>query len=457
MVNVRNKKNNNFALVWILLTIFECFVSDLTIGVRQNITYVSWVIILNLFFQTFTLKWLKIPLISFFYSFVVFYYIFHFGQVFMIGIFPSYKFDYMNYVEVYMTNDDVFDDTIRLCLASINAFFIGGLLASVPKMQESSNHYDYIGAIRKIFFLLLPFRLAVDFIQFFAAMYLGYYGAIQVTNMIPGVIASIGNMWFAMVPIYYLVLNERDKKKFFIIVLLYMAVTMLTGNRGHQIVCLASLVIVALSAQEKMKITSLLKYAIGALIGMSFIDIIYSMRETGISDFLLNPTAFMESTNNSNIVLETLGTFGETIYTPYLTIEGYNSYFHTWFGETFIKSIVGVVPDIFGWFKEINKDAIFAKNLGTESAIGGSFSAEMYYSFKDFYPFLSAFFGCLYCYLSNIANVSIKFKRYEHAIMAIAICSLALWWVRDAIGNLTRQVVWMYWLLLFFKPKKRIV
>lgn len=464
MVSISNISKTSLALVWILLTYVECYVSDLTVDVRQNVTFFSWIVVLNLIFQTLTLKWCRMSLVSFFYSFVVFYYIFHFGQVFMIGLFPDYQFDYLNYVEVYMTDDKLLDETVKLCIVSINAFFIGGLFASSGSKMKKSVKYinsvntNYICVIRWIFFILLPFRVIVDLVQIVAAMYLGYYGAIHVTNMIPGVVASIGNMWYALVPIYYLVLNYRNKKiKYFIVILLYLAVTMLTGNRGHQIVCLASLAIVALASQEKINVKTLLKCVIGALIGMSFIDIIYSMRETSISQFLSNPVAFMESTNKSNIILETIGTFGETIYTPYLTIEGYNNQYHTWFGEAFVKSVVGVVPDIFGWFKELNKEAIFAKNLETESAIGGSFSAEMYYSFGDFYPLMSAFFGCIYCYLSNITYNSIKLKRYEHVIMAIAICSLALWWVRDSIGNLTRQVVWMYWMLLFFRKRLKCI
>ena len=177
------------------------------------------------------------------------------------------------------------------------------------------------------------------------------------------------------------------------------------------------------------------------------------MRETSISDFLSNPTTFVKSTEDSNILLETIGTFGETIYTPYLTIQGNGIQYHTWFGEAFIKSLVGVIPDIFGWFKDLNNEAIFPKNLGTESAIGGSFCGEMYYNFKGLYPLMSAIFGCIYCYLSNIVCAGIRMRKYENVIMAMIICSLALWWVRDSIGNLMRQIVWMYWLLLLFQKK----
>lgn len=459
MVNF-NKKTTRlfFAVVWLIVT---CIEGQLHYKVDyQGLSLISWITILSLAFQTLTLKCCKISLISFFYAFIVFYYIFHFGQVFILGLFPHYRLDYLNYVEVYMKDSKVFNATIRLCIISINSFFIGGLLAKDSAVNEkmNCNRIAFNVIIRKMFLLLLPFRLLVDGVQLFVASVLGYYGAIEATNMIPGVIASIGNMWYALVPLFYLTLNtQKEKRNYLIIILLYMVVTMLTGNRGHQVVCLASLMIVMLSTLRRIKFITIVKYGLMVLVGMFFIDIVYSMRETSISDFLANPTAFMDSTEDSNILLETIGTFGETIYTPYLTIMGNGSEYHTWFGEAFVKSVVGIIPDVFGWFKEINNAAIFPKNLGTESAIGGSFCGEMFYNFKGWYPIMSAFFGCVYCYLSNIVWASIKTKKYENSIMAIVICSLALWWVRDSVGNLTRQVVWMYLILLFFQRKYKLI
>lgn len=460
MISAKNTTRLLLAVIWVIITYVECYGFDVVHNTQQNMALVSCLVVGNLVLKIVTLKWCRISLISFFFAFIFFYYVFHFGQVFITGLFPHYKLDYLNYVEVYMTDNTTLDKTIRLCIVSINAFFIGGLLAKdgVSIKMNFEKKASFTPIIRNIFFLLLPFRLLVDGVQLFAALYFGYYGAIKAANMLPGVIASIGNMWYALVPLYYLTLKTNVKRRdYLILITLYMVMTMLTGNRGHQIVCLASLMIVMLSTLNKIRFSTIAKYGLIVLVGMFFIDIIYSMRETSITDFLSNPMSFMESTEDSNILLETIGTFGETIYTPYLTIQGDGIEYNTWFGEAFVKSIVGIVPDVTGLFKDINNSAIFPKNLGTESAIGGSFCGEMYYNFKSFYPVMSAFFGCLYCYLSNISCSCIKQQKYENAIMAIVICSLALWWVRDAIGNLTRQVVWMYWILLWYQRKyKRI-
>lgn len=448
-----------FAFVWFVITILECSIPEVADSVSQNFNMVSWIVVINLIFQTLTMVILKMPLTSFFYAFVVFYYLFHFGQIFMLGLFPEYELEYLNYVKYYMTNDDILNATVRLCLVSINAFFIGGISvtdSNRKKLTEPRVNIDKI--IKKIFYILMPFRIMIDIVQIAAAMIFGYYGAIKATNMIPGVIASAGNMWYALVPLFYLSFKkEKTKQKFLIFILVYMALTMLTGNRGHQIVCLSSLLLVILISKKNITFQIVAKYTIVIIAGLFFIDIVYEMRETSISKFLADPLSFTKSSQKSNIILETIGTFGETIYTPYLVLEGSDSIYHTWFGEAFVKSLAGVIPDVFGVLKDINKESLFPKNLGTESAIGGSFSGEMYYNFGNLYPILSLIIGYFYCKLSNYTYYSIKNKNYQDAFMPIVICSLTLWWVRDSIGNLTRQIVWMYWLYLLFKPKVKYI
>lgn len=445
-----------FILLWIIITVVEY--NFLRVAGVTGLDYysVSCIVVGNLALQTLTLVVCRIPLASFFYAFIVFYYLFHFGQVFMNGFFPDYKLDYVNYVNTYMTDSNMLVATMLLCIVSINAFFLGGLLVRSNKRVSIKKDVIGVDAIRKLFFILIPFRILIDGVQIVAAMLLGYYGAIDATDMIPGIISSLGNMWYALVPMFYLTLQgEKARKQFVFLILVYMGISMLTGNRGHQIVCLVSLFLVIFVSNDQVSVWRLIKYIIAIIIGLFFIDIIYEMRETSISEFVANPLAFAEYSRTSNIILETIGTFGETIYTPYLTIEGFGRDYHSWFGETFVKSLVGVIPDVFGWFRDVNNEAIFQKNLNTESPIGGSFCGEMFYSFKGLYPLVSAIIGYMYCKLSNDAYYSIKNRNYQNAFMAIVICSLSLWWVRDSIGNLTRQIVWMYWLYLLFRAKAR--
>lgn len=427
---------------------------------NDNLTEFSVMLTINFVLQMVTLYIKKVPLYSFFPVFIIFYYVFHFGQVFLIGFFPKYEMDYLNYVESYMTNDVYLRQTLILCIVCINMFFVGGMMMKYRAPEEYSEtaivNKKNVGKI--LVFLFFPFRFVIDGVQIAAAMVGGYMAANTVTAAIPGVLATLANIWYACIPLYYLELrSNKEKKRFLIIVLLYLLATMITGNRGHQMVCIVSLFIVVLIEQRKLTVKQFLTYGIIAVLGMYFIDIIYDLRNMGVNAFLKDYSSSVEGTQNSNIILETLGTFGETVYTPYLVVEGYNSTFHPFFGECFLKSIVAVFPDVTGAFKDINNEAIFPKMLGTQNAIGGSFSGEMYYNFGSLYWLASLLIGMLFYYVSNKITIEIRKGNYYMLLLLIPFAVLFVWWVRDAIGNFTRQIVWLGIIVYLLKSKKQVV
>lgn len=365
--------------------------------------------------------------------------------------------DYLNYVESYMTNDIYLRQTLILCVVCINMFFVGGMMMKYKAPKEYSEtttiNSKNIGKI--LVFLFFPFRFVIDGVQVAAAMVGGYMAANTVTAAIPGVLATLANIWYACIPLYYLELkSNKEKKRFLIIVLLYLLATMITGNRGHQMVCIVSLFIVVLLEQRKLTAKQFVTYGIISILGMYFIDIIYDLRNMGVNAFLKDYSTTVEGTQSSNIVLETLGTFGETIYTPYLVVEGYNSSFHPFFCECFLKSIVAVIPDVSGAFKDINNEAIFPKMLGTQNAIGGSFAGEMYYNFGSLYWLFSLLIGMLFFAVSNKITQEIKKGYYFQLLLLIPFAVLFVWWVRDAIGNFTRQIVWLGVIIYLLKARK---
>lgn len=451
---------NPLSIIWIVITFIEYLWIDSMSLSNDKLTEFSVMLVINLTLQMGTLYIKRVPLYSFFPVFIIFYYVFHFGQVFLIGFFPKYEMDYLNYVESYMTNDDYFRQTLILCVVCINMFFAGGMMMryKAPKVYSEIVKVNARNVGKFLFFIFFPLRLAIDGIQVVAAMVGGYMASITVTEAIPGVLATLANIWYACIPLYYLELKTNKQKKIFLlVVLLYLLTTMITGNRGHQMVCILSLFIVVIIEQKTFSLKQIILSGIVAVFGMYFIDVIYDLRNVGVNDFFKDYTSMVQGTKESNIFLETLGTFGETIYTPYLVIEGCNTSLHPFFGECFIKSFISVIPDVFGTFKEINKEAVFPKMLELKSAIGGSFAGEMYYNFASLYWLMSLLIGMLFFNVSNIITLEIRKGNYFKLLLLIPFAVLFVWWVRDAIGNFTRQIVWLGIIIYFFKSKKLIV
>ncbi len=448
---------NPYALLWIVITLFEYLWLDSLNAQNISFTTISWVVTFNLVAQILTIYVKKEPVISFFTAFILFYYVFHFGQVVLLGLFPKYEYDYLNYITSYMTNDEVLLETLKLCIISVNLFFAGGMILKtlpLPKVISNKCTVNQKKVGKTLFYILLPFRLGVDVLQVGVALVGGYHAANQLMNMIPGYLATLANMWYAVVPLFFLELQSKpERRRYILIVVLYMAATMVTGNRGHQMVSIVSLFIVALLLEQKISIKQWVKYGVIAVVGMLFIDVIYDLRNMGINAFMKDYAGTVDNTTSSNIILETLGTFGETIYTPYLVVEGYGSVYHSFFGECFLKSIIAIVPDITGAFKDLNNQAIFPKQLGTQSAIGGSFCGEMYYNFGMLYPLMSFIIGFLFAKVSYGISRALKLGEYNRVLLLVPFAVLFIWWVRDSIGNMTRQVVWFAIIIYFIKSK----
>jgi len=451
---------NPYVWAWFVITIVEYLWLDSVSKQPVDFNTVSWIITFNLLGQLFTLSQKKEPMVSFFTAFIVFYYVFHFGQVVLLGLFPKYEYDYMNYVTSYMTNETILHETLKLCIICINMFFIGGLILRYKANDEYSGkvilNAKNIGKIT--FFIFFPFRLLFDGILIVSSAMGGYMAAQSINTVIPGVFAALAALWYATIPLYYIELkSNKEKKRFLIIILLYLLLSMISGMRGLQMVCIVSLFIIVLSEQKKLKKKQIILYGIIGVLGMYFIDILYDLRNVGLNAFLKDYSSAFEDSRNTNIVLETLGTFGETVYTPYLVVEGYNSSFHPFFGECFIKSIGAVIPDVTGVFKDFNNDAYFARRLGTENAIGGSFAGEMYYNFGSLYWLASLLIGMLFIYVSNKISIEMKKGNYYQLLLLIPFAVLFIWWVRDTVGDFTRKIVWMAIIIYYLKSKKLVI
>ena len=435
--------------IWAIISITDYFIIKIISQSEAALYHYSLLTIINLIIQLIIIKKCKIKLFSFFPIFIVLLYLFHFGQLYTHTLFQDVVFSQVNYIERYMPDYTCTLRTIQVCIISINMIFLGGLLASsfikkesmVAKIEKSNTCYYFA---RILFCISFPLKLYIDYKQMTNALTLGYHGAIE-TQMISGVIGAIASFWYISIPLVYITSKKKSTKKTLLIfAYIYILMTMFTGNRGHQIVNLLGItIIIRYQIKTKMKVKHIILYSIAAFIGLIFIDLIFKNRGYGIIYIVSNfPTLFIASLKN-NIVLETINNFGSTILTPYLVISGKGTKFNPFFGETYLKSFVSIVPDAFGAFKNINNDAIFSRNLHTSHNIGGSIIAEFYYNFGAMYPYISVLFGIIYYKVSDKIIKSMNNKNYDAICLYLPFAICTLWWVRDTIGGVIRPVAWL--------------
>ncbi len=373
---------SGFAFIYALIILIEMpLMATMSIDGANNWAYsYSILIIFNLIIQTIFL-YRTTGLVNFLYAFVSLYYVFHFGQVIMLGLFPWYEYDYVNYITTYMSRrPEYIKETMILCVNCINLFVLGALLynpKTVYYKKKSGVTYNYKKVCKYAFLILFSFRFLLDALALFLSFYFGYEGTFD--SFVPGVISALGVMGYGIIPLYYLSLDQPKKRnRFLIFILLYLGITMLSGNRAYQVICIIGIFIVYVS-QNKITPNRFVLMAFMAFLGLVFIDFIFDMRGEGFNAFLKSNTNVYDG-SSKNVIFETIGSFGETIYTPYLVFENYKAVSPFW-GECFFKSLATIVPDVFGYFKDINNEAVFPKMVSNGHTIGGSFAGEMYYNF----------------------------------------------------------------------------
>lgn len=449
-------KKQNFigTFIWLIIALFEYLYLAGIYDYSSVLVSVAWLGIVNIVLQILIWKSTDQGILSPFMVFIYCSYIFHFGQIIMTGIFPNVEFSYLNYITVYMSNHAVSIKTMKVVINCINMIYLGGLFGSglissqdIAEMSSSdieSSKSEMLRIAKILLIVSFPLRLFIDLQTLAAAVVGGYYAAIAVSYS--GIVDCIAGFWYSAVILYYLGLDDRKKKRrFLVFVVAYLLVVMLTGNRGHQMVCLLMLFIVVYADRNK-KFS--LKTVVGVILlmygGMVVIDFIYTMRESGISYFFSNIGAVIGESLRANILFETIGSFGETIFTPYLVIEGIDGgNINPGFGECFYKSLVSIFPSITSAMARINIEANFPKMLNTWSAIGGSIVGEMYYNFRDLYGLFSVVVGIfLSRFSANISKGLIR-KNYSVLLYAIPIFTNLVWWCRDSISNAVRSIVWI--------------
>jgi len=452
-------------IVYVLISLV-CVLELNTLGVNQWLANISYVIISNFILQIFFAKILKIKLFSISVLFVVLLYLFHFGQLLVAGLFPlyqSYTFDYISILDL-----NYLKETTFICIFFIDMFFLGIVISNKNNkymILEINSEYEkqQLSVIRKIgwimFVFSFPIEVCIDFVKLLGALSGGYSAAIDSTSSIPGVVGALGNFMFTAIGILLIGYknNTTKAKNILYLVVAYCLIMMFTGNRGHQVAALIAFSYIANKTFFKVSAKKALFVVLIIFLGITFLNIIFVSRSNGIYYIVSNFPELVENQLEKSMILETLASFGGTIYTPYLVVtDNIIKSRQISYGLTYLYSLASILPDV-GIFTDINSLAIFQKALNG-SALGGSVIGELFYNFKYFGSIFAVLIGILINKFSMNLEKYLFQKEYIKAIFYLPILFNILWWVRGCFTDMVRPVVWQWvfiWILLYFYDKKK--
>lgn len=423
-----------------------------SISLSGIFTIFAVMVMVTIAIQIVLLKMAGIDFISPIMFFLLFCYVFHFGQILVTNI---YEFDYTNYVTLYMArNMDTLRETIMVCFNGMNFTFFGVLLYSMlhKNISLESDEVDEIEERRKclvvgkvLFLISTPFRFYQDIRQLLAATTLGYHGAINLTS-VSGVFGAIAGFWYSSIIFLYI---GRRNRYYLWLGVTYAAFTMLTGNRGHQLTNIIVMVLVYFHVEKiRPTIKQIIKFGLLVYFGLLFVDMIMNFRRVGISHFFSNIGYYLTESLKANILFETIGSFGETIFTPFIVIEQMGKEISPFIGEAWLCSILTIIPNIGGITTYTNLHSNYPKMLIQSHAIGGSYIGDLYYNFRGAYWIVALVVGMILCSFSMKYKDAVANRRYSKLIIYVPFFYNSFWWVRDSLGNLTRPLVWQILLSL---------
>jgi len=259
--------------------------------------------------------------------------------------------------------------------------------------------------------------------------------------------------------------NKRKAKWIFIFALTYLVLTMMSGNRGRQIVVIVTMVYVYFNFIKPIKLRNLMKYSIFGYLGLVFLNSITSLRQLQNPSIAIFINNFISGLFGSTF-FNTLGEFGGTIITLSYSIMYFPSYSPFQFGKNYIYSLLSIFPNIGGILNEVNRIVFFTSLFPSDARrfLGGSYIAELYASFGEWGFIFSIFIGIGIGYLSISIKKAIITKEYILLSILLILFPGVLWWVRGYFSTFIREFVWISFVIILIntylkdlqKRKKRL-
>lgn len=417
----------------------------------QSLEYLSWIkyfsilVICQFFFQFIILKQVNIELLSLSGFFLILSYLFHFGQLLLMGLVPNYEFQRLNFIEV--LNPDYIQRTAIYCLLAI--LILGfGMLISAKKNKAAQVSYNYketrLNLCKTVGWILIlscfPIQLYLDISKLVISISNGYLSTYQ--TEISGIWSTLAFFSFTGFTLLMLGFSKQKKKSklIFLAVIAYLILTMVSGHRGHQLTIIMFLTYLFHKTMYRIDGRKLIVICILCFFGSVLLNTFAVYRNIPNKTF----SAFSETFSKNleiNPISELVSEMGGTIQTPYLVMQQIPLIRPYAYGVTYPMSLFSVVPNYRGYFSRFNFYAAYTKNI-QGSALGGSYLGELYYNFSYLGVFFAFFIGWGVNRLSQKVESLICQERYFQIGYYAPAFMYCLWWPRDTFQAILRPVIW---------------
>lgn len=458
---------------------FITFICLLIIVYSQNsqewLSNLAIIVVIHMIFTFFILKKVQGSIVSLSSLFIIFSYLFHFGQVILIGLFKNYRFVGKNMIFLY--SETIYTQTLTNVFL-IMSFVILGIILGTKKIDtnsklginEEKDRYSLsvskdLGKI--ILLLTFPLKLYIDTNKLYLSVKYGYGDVLDfgISNMLV-TFANFYIIGFIML-IFAYKKNVKKQNLTILFLLAYNILTMFSGARGDAVTNIVFVCLIIIYIKSfKFRIIDTIKYGLFGVLGLSFLNSIIAFRMSTNKTISRYIYVFFREISNNNPILDAIEEFGSTIYTPLAVTDWVmrsNLYNH---GLTYLYSIPTLLPDIGGYIAKFSHLANYGRQLQSigfsagYEAIGGSYIGEVLYNFQYFGFLVAVLIGLFVSNISKKLEMHIIHKEYYKIAYYIPISIGVLYWVRSYFVTFLRSSIWgialIYILLNFILSYKKV-
>lgn len=405
--------------------------------------------------------------------FLILLYVFHFGQIILLGFFPELTHNQQITLLYFSEKNCV--QSMRLITVIYSVMAWGIMISSKRKIERfyvlsnSAKMIDYDLFRRKALMMIglsFPVKVVIDAIFFVIAITQGERIGVIWLSSIPNFIVVYGNLsiiGFCLL-IVSLKYDEHKQMRALVLICTYYLLLMLSGRRSENVVYVCILVFFYVKTYKRkigfLKVVVLV--ALAYLFLAFLFTIVYSRAQVGAQALTSFTDTFKWVLKEKNIFVESLREYGNTGYTAICVDSLWLNNYAPTYGTSLLYSCSAIIPNIggvAGWITELGNFAVQLKRAGMVTElyqnIGGSLIAEILFNFGRVGSVIVSFILGLGIGIINKKSQAltaseefIKLSYYIPAIVSI------LYWVRDVFGGGIRTTVWG---LLFVYISKRFI
>ena len=299
---------------------------------------------------------------------------------------------------------------------------------------------------------LVP-RLYYDSIYLFYSWNNSYGGTAVV--YIPQIINTLAFFADAAAIMLLFVLAKEKASKglfWFVVVILYKGLTMLSGMRKEAFVFLLLWVIIYLFVINK---TSLFGFVVGLIVMYIVVALIMSIGNvrTSTSKTFETYTEEFVSQLSGGFIADLLGESGSAFTTLAKTVNDTGSVVSFGFGKSYLAGLLTSIPLLLSFVPTLSGSTTYIMQFDNVSAFGGSYLGEFYYNYCWLGLVLAFLLGVFLSKINSVVNGYKKRKTLDlRLLIAICITILLLMFVRGYFSGMVQKMVWLIAALFMLKP-----